>query len=49
VEGDCLEYMETKIRLLPQDFEALLEKIDQGLRALPATAQARPCADEKRN
>lgn len=24
---------------LMQDFEALLEKIDQGLRALPATAQ----------
>jgi hypothetical protein len=31
---------------LVQDFEALLEKIDQGLRALPATAQVPPPADE---
>ena len=29
---------------LMQDFEALLEKIDQGLRALPATAQVLPPA-----
>ena len=31
--------------ILMQDFEALLEKIDQGLRALPATAQVLPPAD----
>jgi hypothetical protein len=31
---------------LMQDFEALLEKIDQGLRALPATAQVLPPADD---